>query len=149
MTLYNAFSTTQCFPMHYLSRTWKMGLLEKEGGKTACSYLSFASEADPRPNTRFTSPITISFPGPPYTLLSLPGVSPAQPPAPSTVSLTLLITIHFSGSNIDVTSSRNVFASTHSLSQHPLMCSYSTLYFYNRMFAPIYYIYLPFCPTDY
>lgn len=104
-----------------------MELLEKKGAEMACGYLNFAGEAALWPQyqnylqTTLLTPVTTSIPKPSDTSLSFFLVfSPAYPSAPITVSLTLLITIHSLGSNIDVTSSRGVFAST-PLTQHPLV----------------------------
>lgn len=64
--------------MHYLTRPWKMGLLEKEGRKMTCSYLSFASDTGLWPQKSVSTPnltllthVFISIPGPPHALLFL------------------------------------------------------------------------------
>ena len=72
----------ECFPMHYLTRPWKPGPLERREAWPACGYLSFAGEASlwPQYQPYLLTPVTISIPRPPHASCSpSPWCSPCLP----------------------------------------------------------------------
>lgn len=130
------FPTTQCFPICYLARAWKMELLKKKGAKMAC----FAGEAALWPQyqnhlqTTLLTPVTISIPKPPDTLLSffLVFSHPRLPFCPKHC-FSYFADYYYSFFRLSLHPRMSLLP----LTQHPLMCSYRTLHSYNRVFAPV------------